>query len=254
MQQKGGGMMGNQKRRKLRLGCLFLALAAAGLALAPRALPALPAGGANYQVTVPADPPMVAITFDDGPRDTTTTRLLDELALREVQATFFLVGARLSGNEDLVRRMAAAGPQVGVHSYTHIFINNLAKQDFDFEVGQTRMQLKEILGDGSFWLRPPYGITDSSVENWAGSPIILWSVDPEDWKDRNVERMVQLVLGQVKDGDIILFHDIYESSVDAALQVVDALLQEGYYFVTAEQLLQAKGVTPENGVIYRQVR
>ncbi len=229
------------------LTCLFLA------ALLPDHS-ALPAGGANYQVKVPAAPPRVALTFDDGPKAATTTRLLDELALREVQATFFLVGEFIPGNEDLVRRMAAEGHQVGVHSYSHIRLIDLSKPQFDFEVGQVRTQLSEILGEGAYWLRPPYGIIDPSVQKWADSPVILWSVDPEDWKDQNVKRIVNEVLAQVQDGDIILFHDIYDSSVDAAVQVVDALLQQGAQFMTVEQLLQAKGVTPEKGVIYRQIR
>lgn len=215
---------------------------------------ALPAGGATYQVKVPDQPPRVALTFDDGPRAAATQRLLDELALREVQATFFLVGEFIPVNEDLVRRMAAEGHQVGVHSYSHIRLTALSKEDFDFEVGQVRTQLSEILGEGSYWLRPPYGIIDPSVEQWAESPIILWSVDPEDWKDHNVKRIVNEVLAQVQDGDIILFHDIYESSVDAAVQVVDALLQQGAQFMTVEQLLLEKGVTPEKGAVYRQIR
>ncbi len=215
---------------------------------------ALPAGGANYQVKIPAQPPIVALTFDDGPKASTTTRLLDELALREVQATFFLVGEFIPGNEDLVCRMAAEGHQVGVHSYSHIRLTDLSKPQFDFEVGQVRTQLSDILGEGLYWLRPPYGIIDPSVQKWADSPVILWSVDPEDWKDQNVKRIVSEVLAQVQDGDIILFHDIYDSSVDAAVQVVDALLQQGAQFMTVEQLLQAKGITPKNGVIYRQIR
>ena len=246
--------MGKQQRsRRVLLGILF-ALTCLCLAFSQSGGPALPAGGANYQVKVPDQPPMVALTFDDGPIPATTQHLLDELALREVQATFFLVGEFIPGNEDLIRRMSSEGHQIGVHSYSHIQITGLSKEDFDFEVGQVRNQLSAILGEGSYWLRPPYGIIDPSVQKWADSPVVLWSVDPEDWKDQNVKRIVNQVLSQVKDGDIILFHDIYESSVDAAVQVVDALLQQGYYFVTVEQLLQAKGVTPENGVVYRQIR
>lgn len=205
-------------------------------------------------VEIPNTPPVVAITFDDGPRSDTTSRLLDELALREVQATFFLVGERIEGNEELIRRMAAEGHQVGVHSYSHIRLTALSRKDFDFEVHKTRAQLTGILGQDSFWLRPPYGIIDASVQTWADSPIILWSVDPEDWKDRDTQRIVGEVLGQVKDGDIILFHDIYDSSVDAAVQVVDALLDQGYCFATAEQLLALKGVPPENGHLYTSVK
>lgn len=213
---------------------------------------ALPAGG-GAMVQLPDEAPVVAITFDDGPRSSTTTRLLDELALREIPATFFLIGERIAGNEDLIRRMSAEGHQVGVHSYSHIRLTALSREDFTKEVDQTRAQLAAILGAGEYWLRPPYGIVDDSVKAWAGSPIVLWSVDPEDWKDRNTQRIVGEVLSHVKDGDIILFHDIYDSSVDAAVQVVDALLNQGYCFVTVEQLLAVKGVQAENGALYSRI-
>ena len=241
--------------KKIIRGRLLAAAGALALicSLSSLSRSAIPAGG-GLQLPLDGEPPMVAITFDDGPRDTTTSRLLDELALREIPATFFLVGERIPGNEALVKRMKEEGHQVGVHSYSHILITDLSSADFDFEVGQTRTQLSNILGEAPFWLRPPYGIVDASVQKRADSPIILWSVDPEDWKDHNVSRIVNAVLQKVSDGDIILFHDIYDSSVSAAIQVVDALSERGYCFATAEQLLQAKGIAVENGILYREAK
>ena len=198
-------------------------------------------------------PPLVALTFDDGPRNKTTGPLLDGLALREVPATFFLVGSRIDGSEALIERMAADGHQIGIHTYDHVIVTNLSRGDFDLQVGKTRAKLTNILGDGSFWLRPPYGIVDSSVEQWCDCPLVLWSVDPEDWKDQDVDRIVASVLEHVRDGDIILMHDIFESSVEAALRVVDALLAQGYCFVTVEQLMEQRGVQPQNGVRYRRL-
>lgn len=209
--------------------------------------------GAAAQMTLPEDIPLVALTFDDGPRATVTQRLLDGLALREVQATFFLVGECLEGNEELVRRMAREGHQIGVHTYHHVRLQGLSREDFDAQVGKTEAALGRILGGGEFWLRPPYGITDSWARAWNVGPIVLWSVDPEDWKDRDVYRIVGAVMERVKDGDIILLHDIYESSVDAALQIVDRLLEQGFCLVTVEQLLQLRGVPAESGVEYRRV-
>ena len=201
-----------------------------------------------------ADMPVVALTFDDGPRASTTGRLLDELALREVPATFFLLGHRISGNEDLIRRMAAEGHQIGVHTFDHVEITGLSREDFDLQVGRTRSLLWDILGEGDFWLRPPYGITDAAARQWADSPVILWSVDPEDWKDHDVGRIVASVTEHVEDGDIILMHDIYDSTVDAAVQAVDVLLSRGYCFVTVEELLERNGVEIQNGVCYRSGR
>ena len=200
------------------------------------------------------DMPVVALTFDDGPRSSTTGRLLDELALREVPATFFLLGHRIPGNEDLVRRMAADGHQIGVHTYDHVEVTGLSREDFDLQVGKTRSLLLDILGEREFWLRPPYGITDAAARQWADSPIVLWSVDPEDWKDQDVGRIVAGVVEHVQDGDIILMHDLYGSSVDAAVQIVDALLEKGYCFVTVEDLLARNGIEAQDGVIYRSGR
>ena len=225
----------------------------------PAAVPQEPetAASAPAQVEVETgaeDMPVVALTFDDGPRASTTGRLLDELALREVPATFFLLGHRISGNEDLVRRMAAEGHQIGVHTYDHVEVTGLSRADFDLQVGKTRSLLLDILGEGNFWLRPPYGLTDAAARQWADSPIVLWSVDPEDWKDHDVARIVAAVVEHVEDGDIILMHDLYDSSVDAAVQIVDALLSKGYCFVTVEDLLAWNGVEPQNGELYSSGR
>ena len=198
------------------------------------------------------EPPLVALTFDDGPRNKTTGPLLDGLALREVPATFFLVGSRIAGSEALIRRMKAEGHQIGVHTYDHVVVTDLSREDFDLQVGKTRALLTDILGAGDYWLRPPYGIVDESVEQWCDCPLILWSVDPEDWKDEDVDRIVASVLEHVQDGDIILMHDIFPSSVEAALRVVDALLDRGYCFVTVEQLMEQRQVDTQPGMRYRR--
>ena len=199
------------------------------------------------------EPPLVALTFDDGPRRDTTTVLLDGLARRGVHATFFLVGEQVTGSEDLVRRMEAEGHQVGCHGYSHVKLSGLNDADFDAEVGRTRRLLGEILGHGDFALRPPYGFTDEALERRAASPIVLWSVDPEDWDDKNVERIVDHVTRQARDGDIILLHDIYPTSVEAALEIVDRLHQRGFLFLTVDGLCQAKGVELGDGQRCRRV-
>lgn len=194
--------------------------------------------------------PCVALTFDDGPRAETTTVLLDGLAQRGVHATFFVIGSRLEGNEQLLQRMAGEGHQIGIHSQNHKVLTDLGAADFYAEVGELRMTLTALLGQQNFMLRPPYGLTSDSVRRQAGAPIILWAVDPEDWSDHDTERQVALILDQVEDGDIILLHDIYASSVETALRVVDELMARGYYFVTVEELFAIRGVEPEAGRIY----
>lgn len=218
----------------------------------------LPAPEPVRQADAPAEvtldgPPLVALTFDDGPRSSTTGPLLDGLALREVPATFFLVGNRIPGNEDLVRRMAAEGHQIGIHTYDHVKLKGLSRQDFDLQVGKTRALITRLAGEGNYWLRPPYGLLDKNAEGWCGGPVILWSVDPEDWKDDDIDRVVAAVAEHASDGDIILLHDLFPSSAKAAVRIVDILLSRGYCFVTVEQLMEQRGVTPEAGVRYRKI-
>lgn len=209
----------------------------------------VPTGGGGV-VKVPQDPPLVALTFDDGPRADTTGPLLEGLALREVPATFFLLGHRIPGNEDLVREMAAAGHQVGIHTWDHIMLTGITAEEFEHQVEKPRAYLSQVLGEGDYWLRPPYGIMDPELERLEQGPLIIWSVDPEDWRDHNVDRIVNEVLSHVEDGDIILLHDIYQSSAEAALAIVDALLDQGFCFVTVEQLMALRNVEPQAGVRY----
>lgn len=214
----------------------------------------IPAGG-GMMMEVPDGMPVVALTFDDGPHAENTRRLLDELALREVPATFFLVGERLSGNEALVREMSVMGHQIGVHTWDHIMMDeSVSEQEFIRQMTRTRKALEGILGAGDYWLRPPYGIMTPRLQELEEGPLIIWSVDPEDWRDRDKDRIVQYVLSHVQDGDIILMHDMFSASVDAALEIVDALLERGYCFVTVEQLMELRDVEPEAGKRYNSFR
>ena len=192
----------------------------------------------------------VALTFDDGPWPETTQALLEGLAQRGVKATFFLIGSQVAGQEDLVRRMAAEGHQVGVHTWDHVQLKGMTPEQIDGQLGRCRACLQEILGPVELMVRPPYGFVDDTLLRCAQAPIICWSVDTEDWKDRNADRIVDTVTDQVRDGSIILMHDIFETSVEAALQCVDLLLAEDYYFITVEELFALRGVTPEKGQVY----
>lgn len=217
-----------------------------------------PAPGAPEQA-LPAEPdpsgqrPTVALTFDDGPRRSTTTALLDGLEERGVKATFFVIGEQLPGCEDILRRMDEAGHQIGIHTYDHVALTGLNAADFADQVDRTRAALKETLGHNDFLLRPPYGMVDAGVKKRAGCPIILWSVDPTDWDDKDTERIVDHVTSKAQDGDIILLHDIYPTSVEAALRIVDALHQRGFLFVTVAELAAQHGLTLEAGEVYRKL-
>ncbi len=245
-----------------KYGAFFLALALflpfLALETDRRMTVALPADG-PAEVEQEQETKFIALTFDDGPRRSTTGPLLDCLAQRGVPATFFLIGEQVPGNEDIVRRMEAEGHQIGIHTYDHKCLTALNAADFSAQVDRSRQLLGEILGRENFLLRPPYGMVDAGVERRAGSAIILWSIDPEDWDDKNVERIVNKnaeritrhIVSRAKDGDIILLHDIYSTSVEAALAVVDALHEEGFLFVTVEELAAQRHVELCEGQVYR---
>ncbi len=167
-------------------------------------------------------------------------------------ATFFLVGEQVAGNEDLVVRMGEEGHQVGVHTYGHQRLTALGPRDFSAQVDRGREVLTGILGPGEYLLRPPYGLVDAGVRRRAGSAIILWSVDPEDWADKNAQRIAAQVIGEAQDGDVILLHDIYDTSVDAALEIVDALHAKGFLFVTVDELAYRRHEVLTPGEVYRE--
>lgn len=252
--REGAGLVLAQWRKDIRTGTL--ALAALMLSVLPwtwYVSLCLGRQGGTAAEAMAVQTPCVAITFDDGPRRETTTLLLDGLTRRGVHATFFLVGTRVEGNEDLVLRMEEEGHQVGIHSQNHRALNTLDAAALEEEVTALEQTLRGLLGEREYMLRPPYGYTGTVLERWAKQPIILWSVDTEDWSDHDVERQVAAAVDQVRDGDIILLHDIYYASVETALRAVDILLERGFRVVTVEELFALRGVEPEGGRVYRRL-
>lgn len=193
----------------------------------------------------------IALTFDDGPRRGTTDCLLDGLKERGASATFFLVGEEIAANQDLVKRMQAEGHQIGNHTWSHVRLADAAPDKVAEEIGKTEVTLENLLGESGYWLRPPYGFITEGTETQIGVPMVKWSVDPRDWESRDTEKVVAAVLRDAKPNSIILLHDIYPTSVEAALQIVDALQKEGYWFVTVKELLALNGITPQAGTMYR---
>lgn len=200
--------------------------------------------------TLTEEPKYLALTFDDGPRRGTTDLLLNGLLERGVTVTFFVVGQQIEGNEDLICRMKSEGHQIGNHTYSHTRLLKAEKETIIEEIQKTEVLLKELTGEETYWVRPPYGLIDKKRAESIQVPMIYWTIDPEDWKLLNAEQVVSCVMKQVENGSIILLHDFYPTSVDAALELVDRLQEEGYTFVTVEELFRIFEVTPEAGVMY----
>ena len=229
---------------------LFLLCAVGALLLLYRPGEAARPVPADAAAPLPEEPKYIALTFDDGPLRSTTTRLLDGLRERGASATFFLVGDRIEVNRALVERMKAEGHQVGNHTWSHVKLQGGPAETVAREIRQTNDLLCSILGEGDYWLRPPYGLLNEDQKAQIPVPMVHWSIDPKDWEKLNTQGVVRAVLRDAAPNGIILMHDIYPTSVDAALQIVDALQAEGYLFVTVEELLALNGIQPQPGVLY----
>lgn len=193
----------------------------------------------------------VALTFDDGPSGRFTRELLDGLAQRGVQATFLLCGYRLQEYPELAQRIFDEGHEIGLHGFSHENMAKMTKKQVKKELSDTLRLLPE--GCAPAFLRPPGGNCSSAVTAVAKElslGILHWSVDPRDWASRDALLIQNTVVRTVRDGDVILLHDMSASSVEAALAIVDELTAQGFTFVTASQLAELRGVTIQPGHVY----
>ena len=204
-------------------------------------LPARAAYGSKY----------VALTFDDGPSGKYTRTLLDGLYDRGAKATFLLCGYRIKDYPDITQRIFEEGHEIGLHGYSHKNMQQLSRRDSAAEL----MDTEALLPDGcrSVFFRPPGGLSSDAVMQVAQArnlAILHWSVDPHDWECSDTAAIEKMVLKTVSDGDIILLHDMSDSSVQVALDIVDVLLKEDYEFVTVSELARLRGLRPKCGTVY----
>ncbi|MBR1692121.1 MAG: polysaccharide deacetylase family protein [Lachnospiraceae bacterium] len=179
----------------------------------------------------------LAITFDDGPHPSYTSQLLDGLKERGVHATFFVTGEHASLHPDVIRRMSEEGHLIGNHTYSHMQLGASNREEFKEELIKTNQIIKDITGEDVLYVRPPYGTWDKELETELNMFPVLWDVDPKDWCSRNVACIVKNAVSHASENDIILLHDYYDTSVTAALQIIDELQREGYSFVTVDEIL-----------------
>lgn len=184
-----------------------------------------------------AEKPKIAITFDDGPHPRFTPRLLDGLKERGVKASFFVIGNLAEKYPELIAREKEEGHLIGNHTYAHIDIGKLPEEKGREEILRTSAVIKEITGNEVEFVRPPFGSWQKKLEQEMEMIPVLWSVDPLDWTTKNPDEIVNKVVTKVKENDIILLHDCYQSSVDAALRIIDILQKEGYEFVTVDDMI-----------------
>lgn len=197
--------------------------------------------------------PMVALTYDDGPSQY-TAQILDLLQKYNSRATFFEVGNRVGLYPQAVKRIAEMNCELGNHSYDHTNLGTASVATIQSQLGQTNSKIKSIAGKEPALVRPPYGSIGSNLRNYANKPLILWSIDTLDWKTRNATSVYNSVMSHVKDGDIILMHDLYRSTLDASARIIPELKKRGYQLVTVSELAKYKNVTLRAGQSYSQMR
>lgn len=202
----------------------------------------------SKEMKIDPDKPMMALTFDDGPGER-THEILDMLEKYDAHATFFMQGIHVSQYADDVERMKEIGCEIGNHSYNHPQLTGEADGGAS-QVGKTNELLKQACGQPATVLRPPYGAVDDKVKAAVGMPMILWNIDTLDWKTKDTQSTIDSVLNTADDGDIVLMHDIHSSTVDAALQLIPKLIENGYQLVTVSEMAEARGIILENGKVY----
>ena len=197
---------------------------------------------------------LVALTFDDGPSDSTTPNLLDILYQKDVPATFFMLGNMARNNPDLVKRVEAEGHEIASHTMYHQNLIRLSVTAIEADISEAKAVFNDILGRTPSLTRPPYGNFNDNVIRATGTPIILWSVDTLDWKNKATEPIVSTAMSQVHDGAIILMHDVHPTSVEAVPVLIDTLRGAGYEFVTISELVEARKTTISPGTAYYNFR
>lgn len=193
----------------------------------------------------------IAITFDDGPHPVYTREILDILDREWVPATFFVLGSRIRGSEQILSRMEAWGHEIGNHSYIHPQFTKIMTLRYVFEVWRTAGMIWSATGKYPIFFRFPYWAEDRRIGYFHSGPIVGWNVDAYDWKAKDPERLANSIIAQTKSGSIILLHDIKKDTVKTLPLIIDGLKRRGYWFVPLRDLIGYKKEKDYKNIIYR---
>ena len=207
----------------------------------------------NETFTLDKNKKTVAFTFDDGPSDY-DLEIIDTLVSSHAKATFFVVGNRINEFQASVTKMLETGMEVGNHSYDHRYLIRLKKAGVLDEINHTNEIYKTLTGNDLTLFRPPYGSIKSDHLREANVPSILWSLDTSDWKSRDTDKVYKEIMDNIKDGDIILMHSLYETTRDAVKKVIPELYKQGYQIVTVSELANLKGYELMPGSSYTSLK
>ena len=185
--------------------------------------------------------PVVALTFDDGP-SCYTEEILETLRRNEVCATFFVLGNKVEDYQEVLKKSVSYHNELGNHSYNHKWLSRLPINSLKEQIEKTQQVLQETLSYQPKYLRPTYGSVNDRIRKNTELKIVLWTVDTKDWKITNVDRIIEKATTNIKDGDIILMHDIFERSSQALEKIIPILKEQGFQFVTISELEEVKKI------------
>lgn len=207
----------------------------------------------NEEKEIDPSKPMIAITFDDGPSKNYTPVILDVLKENNAKATFFVLGCQVDKYQDVVKQISQDDHELGNHSYSHAKLTLVSDGELDEQLSETDNLIENLTGKRTSLLRPPFGYISEKFNEKVSKPIILWSVDTRDWESKNAEAIKKKVLTEVKDGDIVLMHDIYESTAEAVKEVIPQLIEMGFQFVTVSELYEYREAELLEGQVYSKL-
>lgn len=196
---------------------------------------------------------LIALTFDDGP-NYNTNKVLDVLAKYNVKATFFVLGSKVMNNKKILKREYDSGMEIGNHTFNHLLLTKYKENVIKDEIDNTSSVIFEVTGRYPKLLRPSYGAYNNTIKKIGDMPIIIWDIDTLDWKYHNSKRIASRVINKVKDGDIILMHDIYSATANSLNIIIPELQNRGYTFVTVPELFYYKEITLEKEKVYGYAR
>ena len=196
------------------------------------------------------DKPMVALTYDDGPYRPVTNSIIKTLKKHNARATFFIVGSRIPEFKDCLKKADKAGCEIANHTYEHTILTKATKNVIQSEISRTNKAVEAVTGKTPTLVRAPGGAVDGKVKKYVEYPLINWSVDTLDWKYRNASSVISKAKSGVKDGAIILMHDLYKSTAEASKTIIPWLIEEGYQLVTVSEMMDAKGISIRKGELY----
>ncbi len=198
----------------------------------------------SYAGGIDPESPMVALTYDDGPSGNATPRILEKLKEYHAHATFFMVGQNAERYPDLIRQMTDQGCEVANHTYDHTLMSKVDPVELADQLARTNQVVADASGITPVLMRPCGGVRNDAGMNVVGAismPAVMWSIDTLDWKTRDANNTIQTVLDQVKDGDIILMHDLYNATADASETIIPELIERGFQLVTVSELSSYRG-------------